>query len=307
MFNQYFGYYLMHKDYINISQLRTVLDYQKITHVKLGLIAVNESMMTPEQVEEVHSLQTRVDKKFGELAVELGYLTEDRLKHLLTVQQENHLLLGQALMDLDLMNLYQITTALYQFKRDQGLSDDQFRAIKNGDIRTLVEMIVIKIDVPERAIFADYLTLLANNLIRFIDDLAVIEIEEIVEKQSCDWLVMQQIRGEDMELSTMIAANSTVFVDIAETFAQMPIGSADELACSAVGEFLNLHNGIFLINMSNRGMELDLAPQSVHANASYTEENAGIAVTVRYSRGTFRFLLSVRALGVQSEEQLIMV
>jgi len=40
----------------------------------------------------------------------------------------------------------------------------------------------------------------------------------------------------------------------------------DEMVEASVGEFLNLHNGIFLVNMSNEGIELEMTPQEVSSN-----------------------------------------
>ena len=36
------------------------------------------------------------------------------------------------------------------------------------------------------------------------------------------------------------------------------------MAEASVGEFLNLHNGIFLVNISNQGIELKMTPQEVY-------------------------------------------
>jgi aspartate ammonia-lyase len=50
-------------------------------------------------VNKVHKLQTARDKKFGELAIEEGYLTESQLNELLNFQKVSNVLLGQALIE----------------------------------------------------------------------------------------------------------------------------------------------------------------------------------------------------------------
>ncbi len=51
--------------------------------VKLGLIAIAEKLMTSEQTEELNTLQRQTDRRFGDLAIEKGYLTEQQLERLL--------------------------------------------------------------------------------------------------------------------------------------------------------------------------------------------------------------------------------
>lgn len=55
--------------------------------------------MTAEQVEHVNITQQSVDKRFGDLAVELGYVTADDVEKLLAQQPTDYLLLGQTLVN----------------------------------------------------------------------------------------------------------------------------------------------------------------------------------------------------------------
>ena len=64
----------------------------------------------------------------------------------------------------------------------------------------------------------------------------------------------------------------------------------DELAEDAVSEFLNLHNGIYLVNMSNWGTELTMNPQEVLENATVSGDV--FLVTVNTSKGSFQLILS---------------
>ena len=73
----------------------------------------------------------------------------------------------------------------------------------------------------------------------------------------------------------------------AARFAQEEITEPDELAQASVGEFLNLHNGIFLVNMSNNGVELEMHPQQVAEN--YTLANPGKAYVITCSMTWGRF------------------
>ena len=54
--------------------------------VKLGMIAVREGFMTAEQADEVNALQASTDCRFGDLAVEKGYITPAELNSILRIQ-----------------------------------------------------------------------------------------------------------------------------------------------------------------------------------------------------------------------------
>lgn len=270
MFSQYFGHYLLNKGLIDTEQLKEALALQAETHVKLGVLSVNAGYMTPIQVEEVHEKQKQIDKRFGEIAIELGFLTKEQLEQLLTGQKQNHLILGQALVDLGVLNIDQFSTALNNYKKENSLSDAQFDAIKAGDIDTLVETIVDLGGSSSRDVFTNYLSLFAKNLIRFIDDQVRLEAKVVNGQYETDWLVTQLIKGSEdggQTLSTGIGCDEETFIKFASIYAEETIDEIDELAKASVSEFLNQHNGIFLVNMSNRGVELDMEPQKIQENA----------------------------------------
>jgi CheY-specific phosphatase CheX len=82
-----------------------------------------------------------------------------------------------------------------------------------------------------------------------------------------------------------------VFVTFAARFAQEEITEPDELAQASVGEFLNLHNGIFLVNMSNNGVELEMHPQQVEENYTFTNPGKAYIITCSMTWGKFDVLL----------------
>lgn len=291
MFNQYFGQYLLRKDLISQKQLELAFEQQQSTRIKLGVLAINEGYMTTKQIEEVHTSQMKMDKKFGEIAMELNYLTAEQLETLLSSQKKQHLLLGQALIDNHSITIDQFSDALSQYKHDHGLSDDQFAAVKEGDIDALVSNLLKIDDVSNKQELTEYLSLFSKNIIRFIDSQVYIEIAEITEDYSNEWIISQEIQGE-RPLYTAIAADEKVFLQIASKYAQEEIDSANSLAIASVGEFLNLHNGIYLVNMSDQGIELDMTPQEAKQNATLDGLQSGYRVTINLSNGKFDLLLS---------------
>lgn len=294
MFSQYFGHYLLNRELITKVQLADVLEFQQSVHVKFGVIAVDKGYMTPLQVVEVHEKQKQMDKRFGEIAIELGYLTNEQVEFLVSAQKQNHLFLAQALVDREYMTIEQFGAALNDFKKENSLSDDQFKAIKNGSIESLVENILDEKDSEKKITYGKYLSLFVKNMIRFIDDQVYLEIAD-GDAQQGKWLVHQEILGE-FPLFTAISANEEVLLDIASIFAEETLTEVDELAKAAVSEFLNLHNGIYLVNMSNWGIELNMKPQEVIENTMVTGDL--FIVTVHISKGSFQLILSDHSVNI---------
>ncbi len=289
MFSQYFGHYLLNRDLISKAQLADALDFQQSVHVKFGVMAVDEGFMTSQQVEEVHEKQKQMDKRFGEIAIELCYLTNEQVESLIGKQKQSHLYLAQALVDRGYMTIEQFSNALNEYKSENSLSDAQFEAIKSGDIDALVDQVIDSEDTSKKEMYGKYLSLFAKNMMRFIDDQVYVEVSEIEAPQKESLLVHQTIEGQS-PLFTAISADEGLFLYIASKYAEEELTEVDEMAKASVSEFLNLHNGIYLVNMSNNGIELSMKPQEVAEHASATGDV--FVVTVNTSKGQFQFILS---------------
>jgi hypothetical protein len=74
MFGLYFGKYLVEKNRISQLQYEDIIQQQKNAHVKLGVIAVSEKLLTTRQAEEINNIQKMMDRRFGDIAIEKGYL-----------------------------------------------------------------------------------------------------------------------------------------------------------------------------------------------------------------------------------------
>lgn len=293
MFAQYFGQFLFNQGMIKPIQLEKALVAQNNTRVKLGVLAINRGIMTPEQVEAVHQAQTRIDKRFGEIALELGYIQEHQLTDLLSAQPSAHLALGQALIDNEVMSYEVFSGALFQYKQENSLSDEQFQAIVNGDIEALLDAELLKAGISRDFVLVDYISLFAKNLIRFIDSDVRMEITSS-HPQEYDWIAEQSILSENYVVDRTIAmAGSEVdFLRLASIYAQENVETPGEMMEASVGEFLNLHNGIYLVNRSNQGSELNMLPQTIKRGSEFTTSSP-IQAVIRVIGTDFSFNLII--------------
>lgn len=291
MFSQYFGQYLLNRGIVSSDDLLKALETQQESHVKLGVLAMGAGLMTAAQVEEIHQEQTRQDKMFGEIALEKGYLTRSQLDELLSSQKKGHLLLGQALIDGHALTLEQLEKALQDYQQEYSFSDEEFASVQEGKVELLLEK-ALKLN-PREENFNNYIYLFARNLVRFVDPQAwlSLEHEDREAELPAAWVVEQRIEGP-FPLATFIAGTEKAFVELASRFAGEKIEAMEELGQAAVSEFLNLHNGVFLVNMSNQGIELKLQPPSVK-QATFEAAGDLRIFTVNFAGEQFRLALKV--------------
>ncbi len=291
MFTQFFGSYLLNKNLISSNQLKDALDYQQSTHLKLGVLAINSGYLTAAQVKITHEAQATQDKKFGEIAIELGFLDKEKLDILLSTQKHGHLLLGQALIDKNYMTLEQFEAALKSYKNEHSLTDAQFDAIQQDNIDEIVKIFYNFEDSANKDVYTNYFSLLIKNLIRFIDSGITPEGATTIDTYKNDWISYQKIKGE-ISLFTCIAAKEDVFTYLGGRYANEEFTTADELTQASVGELLNMQNGLFLVNMSDNGVELDMEPQYVEANRTLSGMKAAYCIPINMPFGKFDFIIS---------------
>ena len=266
MFNQHFGQYLLNHKKITAAQLIEVMDYERSVRVKLGVLAINAGLMTGAQVETVHHLQRIKDKRFGELAVEQGYLTYAQLEDLLQSQHSRHLGLSQVIIDKKYLTLEQLEAVLISYKEDSELSAEQ---LQSKDIMNLDQAGAMLLDFAaagsQQKVYHDYIGLLQRNIVRFLDADPVLSKSEPIGHTVSKWLVHQTITGE-INLFTGLAMDEVTLLEIARHYSGEVLTEIDELAKDSAAEFLNMVNGIFCVNASNQGVELDLQLQKIVQN-----------------------------------------
>ena len=64
-------------------------------------------------------MQRKIDKRFGELAIERGYINDEQLDAMLKTQQQGHLMLGQPMVDQGHLTMEQLKSALDGYKKEE--------------------------------------------------------------------------------------------------------------------------------------------------------------------------------------------
>ncbi|MBQ2824000.1 MAG: chemotaxis protein CheX [Oscillospiraceae bacterium] len=293
MFTQFFGNYLLNKGLVSAENLAQALADQKNTRLKLGVLAINAGFMTAEQVDKVHAEQQRVDKRIGDIMVDMGFVTRDQIEELFKTQPSGHLLLGQALVDSGVMSNAQFEQALASYKAENGISDADFINIDDNNTNKLVAHFYKFKDDSNVKYLTGYLTLLLKNLVRFIGDDFTPMDADYVQDRVLSECIGQKISGA-VDAMTVIEADSETAVKFASRFAKEEITEYDDYAQACLSEFLNLHNGLFAVNVSNEeGNELSLDPQAYYDTLNLSELKNAYVVPVCFSFGTVNFVISI--------------
>lgn len=256
MLSQYFAQYLLNNNFLTPKQVCEVLEEENEHRVKLGIIAIDQGLMTAKEVESVNELQVRFDQRFGEVAVSEGFLTDTQVCELLNMQENSNLNFGQTLIDKNLMTLGQLESALAEYKGNNKLA---INIALNK-----IEITKINFDEIEevKEIYSEYVDLFLRVLVRFMDSAGVIVPSEqpLEEAAKGRWLVSQRMTG-DVAITTGVLIAEPVLLEMARRYSKEDLTEVDELAVDSIAEFMNVTNGLFIVNLSTRHLDLDLEPQ----------------------------------------------
>lgn len=285
MFSAFFGHYLLNKGIVSKEELNKVFSSQKKIRLQLGVLAINSHYMTATQVEEVHQLQASLDRRFGEIATMKGYLTDEQVVELLHQQKSEHLLLAQALIEDKIMTMASFEEEITLYKVAHGINDEQFEAIKKGDVNVVMTAFLAFEKTGMSQFYIDFVTLFVKNIIRFVDSNVYIDRVEKVDTITYNHFFKQMIMG-NTSIFTGYSAQESALLDIASKHAEEEFSELSEYPLDSANEFLNLINGLFLVNMSNKGVEMELTLQEYIHHASISIHKTMYRIPIHITSGT---------------------
>lgn len=293
MFTQFFGNYLLNENLVTPEQLIDGLQAKKETRMKLGVLAINAGYMTAGQVETVHLKQSTVDKRFGDIAVECGFVTSEQIDELLNQQPQGYLLLGQAFVDKGYMTNTQFEDAIRTYKAKYSLTDDDLNEGEKGKTSAMIDSLVDLSETSSPELYKEYIILLMNNLIRFTgDDYTPLKPEYKVDDDSEIYVTVQGINN-GFDINTSLLADEKTLIQFASRYADEAFTDMDEYVEASACDFMNLHNGLFTVNVSNeKEIELKLTPPITVKGLKSDSFNDALILPVQYPFGIVKFVIS---------------
>lgn len=295
MYLQFFGNYLLNEKLITPDDLIEALQELKYLQTKIGELAIRYGYLSSEQVEQIHLMQTHKDKRFGEIAVEEGMLTEQQMSELLTKQKKGYEILCKILCDNGAMELSDGKEALNQYLTKYLLPESTaVSTLGTGEpITTLIKHFYHFESVSYPELAAKYVQLLFNNYVRFIGSDFTISNPYILKELPDGYCCSQSIIGT-FSAYTGITMDVDTMIHFASRYADIEFDEVDEYVLASLEDFMNLHNGLFTVNVSNDdSIELTLDVPVMGEFPEISEENPIYCIPVSFGFGDITCMISV--------------
>ena len=261
MLGLYFGNYLMGKGVISQSQFDEIMLQQQKSCAKLGLIAVAEKLLTAKQADEINEIQRRMDKRFGDIAIEKGYLLPEEVTYLLNLQGNPYLRFVQTCSDYNILSVQELEAQLEAFRIDNEFTETDIHAFKSGDIDRILSTYV-SIDNP----FAfELISLAVRNIIRLVNKDLILNKVTKAKVYSFGSLASQQIVG-DQDIFVGLACKDRELLAVANPFAKEEFVQMDEDSFDSICEFINCTNGLYASKLSFDDVLIDMTPPLSYSN-----------------------------------------
>lgn len=293
MYTQFFGNYLLSRGYVTKDQLFAAMQKQSSQHIRLGTLAISAGLMTASEVDNIVIQQTHEDKKFGELAIERGYLTNDQVIDLLKSQTPDFLLLGQILVDEGVITNSDLEELISDYRSQNEMVDLDMTS-ESDNIVHLFENFFITSETPITKEGRMFLELLFNNFIRFVgEDFTPLGAEPCYEFP-IECCVKQEVLG-DYAVAAYLSMDEPTAIEFASRYVGEQFMEYDEYVQASLEDFLNLHNGLFIVNLSNDySMELEISAPEHIDDPLIIFDNTTYYFPILYSFGTVHFILEMK-------------
>ncbi len=268
MFEQFFGNYLVGRGKLSKEELNRVIQKQKETRAKLGLIAVAEKLLTAQEAEEVNEIQGRLDRRFGDIAVDKGFLTAKQVEHLLNLQGNPYLCFVQSITEAGFMTVEEVEAELANYQEENGFTMTDMEALKSGDVDRIAPLFI-----PDwHVLYFEYITLTFRMISRILHIPFYFGKVRKQTEYEIECMGVQELKGAHDLFAGLSGKNNNLLV-IAENFAREKFEGVNDDAFDAVCEFINCINGMFASNLSGRNIDLEICVPCWYQNRILSSKN----------------------------------
>lgn len=293
MYTQFFGNYLLSQNLITQDQLFEAIKGQNEVKQKLGTLAIYEGYMAAEEVEEVVEESNSAGRKFGEIAVEKGILTPEQIQSLLKHPGSDYLLLAQKLVENGVFTYAEMQNIIVDYRSYNEIFDLSLTEEVAETVQTLYNNFFL---VSEDTVTLNgrmYMELLFNNLVRMVGDDFVPLTVETVDEYPTECCTSQGVYGNYSVVSYIDMCEETA-IGFASRYIGDTFTEYNEYVKASMDDFLNLHNGLFIVNVSNENSDnLTLSAPQNYDNQLLTFDATTYHFTVLYSFGKVHLLLTI--------------
>ena len=244
---KFFGQYLIERDEVNVEQVRAALDLMGAENRSIGELAIEGQLISKADADKVNAEQRHRDRPFGELAGEMGLLTEEQIDNLVQLQWRTRLRIGQALVRLGYLGKARLEELLISYEEEQT----PYR----------IENLALPVGLDRNALAPYVLDLFPNLLMRVARiTTRVGSGEPIVESPDFPIQIAVSVSGESALLICLLGDEEFSRQLAAKASGLDPEGLDMEMLLDGVGEFLNVLAGNAMAIAERNGIAMELGP-----------------------------------------------
>ena len=288
MLDRLLGNYLVDQGMLTKMQLAEVYKRQDAGRAKLGVIAVAEKLMTIAQAEQVNTLQSSMDKRFGDIAIERGYLNEAQVSRLLELQGNNYLIFLQSIVDLGFLTMERLEAAEEEYQKLHGFTESDMSALKTGDVEQAVPVFLHTDDPFYKKMFSMGI----KNLYRLADSHVYVGKTYTVRSLKDEVMGYQSFHGDQMA-TTVISGKYEDVQKLAIAYTKEEFIETREDALDAVCELINCINGLYATELSRSEVKIELEPPNFSVSYSEATSDEMVVMPVYICGGEVKYLISV--------------
>lgn len=288
MLNRLFGNYLVEKNKLTTEQLDALLPVPKELNAEVETIAVINKIILPATAQELLESIDKNTTRFGEAAIEAGYIDDEKLDSILTYQSNAFMKFMQLVLNNGYLSLEQINPLLDEFQRDSEFSDEQISSLIHDDLSQIVN-IFVPLKSPE---LKEFVLTMVQTLRRLIDTDVYLEKANTARAVQLDKYACQAIIG-DMYIKVYMSAPDDGLLAIANHFTGDTYQTVTDDALDNVGEFINCINGLFATNLSYEDISIDMNSPEFSQEGPYLSNEKLYVIPIHANGYSFRAVLEV--------------
>lgn len=288
MLNRLFGNYLVEKQLLKQEQLDDLLPVPKDLKAEVETIAVINKVISSATAQELLKQIDKSAERFGETAIDAGYLTDEKLDEILTYQSNAFMKFVQELLNANVLGMEQVNPLLDEFQQNGEFSDAQLSSLIHYDLEQCVNIFV-----PLKANrLKEFVLTMIRTIRRLIDCDAYLDKAYTAHSLQLDKYACQTIAG-DLHIRVYISAPGNGLLAIANYFTGDTYEAVNEDALDNVGEFINCINGLFATNLSYDDVSVDMNAPEYALDGPFISNEKLYVIPIHANGSSFRAVLEV--------------
>ena len=294
MHNHSFGDYLLENNYITTSQfIECIQELNSDLKPSIEVAGIYSGLTTFEMLDTLMNKPEYPEMDIINIGIKYGFINAQYLNEYAKTKYPLFLSLAQILINKEYLNLHDFQSALVDYDSDSEIfeieADDMLRASTDTKIDFLMQNITVSNEIITQLFFR----LMFNQLYNEIGhDFTVLDPFKCDEYPT-NIMVSQDVIRDDRTYTFAIDMNDSALLGFAERFAGSRFDKVDDLSIASIEDFINLHNGVFNVNLSNDyGIEASLTPPTRHINDLFVPNGRTYMMPVVYPFGVINILIS---------------